>query len=421
MRAAVIRRALLHEILPASGMTRHSIVLLVAALCTLVSGCATAPEEPRAGNARRADKTAADRGAPEIPERDRVLYAYRTAATALRTGRYDVAKVQLDDAIARIGGIIANDADAARARSLFSGENSKTFIGEPYERVMAYYYRGILYWRAGEPDNARACFRSGQVIDSGTEQEKYDADYILLDYLDGFATAKLQADGSDALARAQAHAGNKFSLPSYNPSANVLVFAEYGYGPRKYAAGRYGEQLRFHAEDSPTRSARLILNNGRMIVPLPAYDDLGYQATTRGGRVMDHILGNKAFFKAGADVAGDVALAGAAIAHDQARRRERNGKDGDDADAAALGLGILGIISKVASAATRTEADTRQWNNLPQRLSFAALKLPPGDHAGRIEFLDRDGNVLAARTQQVAIAVGADDRDTIVFLSELTR
>ena len=158
-----------------------------------------------------------------------------------------------------------------------------------------------------------------------------------------------------------------------------------------------------------------------MIVPLPAYDDLGYQATTRGGRVMDHILGNKAFFKAGADVAGNVALAGAAIAHDQARRRERNGKDGDDADAAALGLGILGVISKVASAATRTEADTRQWNNLPQRLSFAALKLPPGDHAGRIEFLDREGNVLAARTQQVAIAVGADDRDTIVFLSELTR
>ena len=158
-----------------------------------------------------------------------------------------------------------------------------------------------------------------------------------------------------------------------------------------------------------------------MIVPLPSYDDLGYQATTRGGRVMDHILGNKAFFKASTDVAGDVALAGAAIAHDQARRRERKGKDGDDADAAALGLGILGVISKVASAATRTEADTRQWNNLPQRLSFAALKLPPGEHNGRIEFLDRDGHVLAVRTRPVAFSVGTADRDTVVFFSELTR
>jgi hypothetical protein len=30
------------------------------------------------------------------------------------------------------------------------------FIGEPYERAMAYYYRGLLYWRDGEIDNARA-------------------------------------------------------------------------------------------------------------------------------------------------------------------------------------------------------------------------------------------------------------------------
>lgn len=403
-------------------MTRLVSASFMAALCAFISGCASVSDEPPARARPGAHgQTAADRAAPVIPERDRVLYDYRAAATALRTGKYDVAKAQLDDAIARIGGIIANDADAARARSLFSSENTKAFIGEPYERVMAYYYRGLLYWRDGEPDNARACFRSGQVIDSGTAEEKYDADYVLLDYLDGLASTKLQADGSDALARAQAHAGNKLNLPAYNSAANVLVFAEYGYGPRKYAAGRYGEELRFHVEDSPTRSARLLLDEGRMIVPLPAYDDLNFQATTRGGRVMDHILGNKAFFKAGADVAGDVALAGAAIAHEQARNRERRGKDGDDADMAALGLGLFGVISKIASAATRTEADIRQWNNLPQRLSFAALKLPPGTHTGRIEFLDRDGNVLAARTRQVAFNVGADERDTVVILSELTR
>ena len=350
-----------------------------------------------------------------------MLYDYRLAASALRTGDFTEAKAKLDDAIARIGGIITNDAEAAKARTLFNAESTKPFIGEPYERVMAYYYRGILYWRDGEPDNARACFRSGQVIDSDPEQKNYDADYVLLDYLSGLASTKLQADGTDAFARAQAHAGEKIALPPYNPAANVLVFAEFGYGPRKYAAGQYGEQLRFHAEDSPSHSARLVLDGGRKVVPLPAYDDLGFQATTRGGRVMDHILGNKAYFKAGANVAGDIALAGSAIASDQARRRERRGKDGDDAEAAAIGLGILGIISKIASSATRTEADIRQWNNLPQRLSFAAIKLPPGEHSGRIEFIGRDGNVLTQRSQQVSISVGSDDRDTVVFLSELKR
>jgi hypothetical protein len=389
----------------------HVIALALAA-AGLLGGCLQTPVTAL---------SEADRREPTVPERDRVLHDYRLAASALRAGDYAEAKARLDDAIARIGGIITNDAEAKRARSLFGAERSKTFIGEPYERVMAYYYRGILYWRDGEPDNARACFRSGQVIDSDPEGANYVADYILLDYLDGLASMKLQADGRDAWARAQATADGKLTLPPYLPNANVLVFAEYGYGPRKVADGQYGERLRFHVEDSPSRSARLVLDQGKMIVPLPAYDDLGYQATTRGGRVMDHILGNKAYFKAGADVAGDVALAGAVIANDQARRRDRQGKDDDDAERAAVGLGILGVIGKIAAAATQTEADTRQWNNLPQRLSFAAVALPPGEHAGRIEFLDRDGHVLAQRTQRVSFTVGADGRDTVVFLSELKR
>ena len=125
--------------------------LLVSLLAAAVlPGCATAPDEPRA----------AARGEPAGPERDRVLHACRAAATALRTGDYAGAKARLDDALARVGGLIVDDAAAARARSLFAAEDTKVFLGEPYERVMAYYYRGILYWRDGEPDNARACFRS---------------------------------------------------------------------------------------------------------------------------------------------------------------------------------------------------------------------------------------------------------------------
>ncbi|MBL9202329.1 MAG: hypothetical protein JNL39_17600 [Opitutaceae bacterium] len=389
-----------------------------AALALLCAGCETLPEEtrPLARDSSPA-ATAADRRAA-VPERDRVLHDYRTAAKALRAGDYDEAKARLDDAIARIGGIIANDAEAERARGLFSPESTKVFIGEPYERVMAYYYRGLLYWRDGERDNARACFRTGQVIDTGPEQERYEADYVLLDYLDGLASAKLGADGGDALARARRHAAGRFALPDYNPAANVLLFAEYGYGPRKYAGGQYGEQLRFHVEDSPSRSARLVLDGGRRIVPLPAYDDLGFQATTRGGRVMDFILGNKAHFKAAADAAADLALVGSAIASDTARRRDRRGKDDNDAEVAAVGLGVLGVIGKIASAATHAEADTRQWNNLPQRLSFAALRLPPGTHLGRVEFLDREGRVLVSRSQPVKFTVAPADRDTVLFFSE---
>src|SRR5688572_20088786 len=204
---------------------------------------------------------------------DRVLWDYRIAAAALRTGNFTEARAKLDEAISRIGGIFANDADAKKARSLFSAERSKTFIGEPYERVMAYYYRGLLYWRDGEPDNARACFRSAQLIDSIAEAETFQSDFVLLDYLDGFASAKLQADGTEMFARAEKNA--KRELPPYDPSANVLVFVEWGRGPRKYAGGEHGEQLRFRVEDSAVRGATLTIAG--QTLRFSASDNLNFQ------------------------------------------------------------------------------------------------------------------------------------------------
>ena len=48
-------------------------------------------------------------------------------------------------------------------------------------------------------------FRTGQLLDSDAENKTYAGDWALLDYLDGYASTKLAADGSDAFARAQSH------------------------------------------------------------------------------------------------------------------------------------------------------------------------------------------------------------------------
>ena len=346
---------------------------------------------------------------------DRVLWEYRLAATALRLGNFAEARAKLDDAILSIGGIITDSTDAAKARGLFSPESSKVFIGEPYERVMAYYYRGLLYWRDGEPDNARACFRTAQFIDSDAGAG-YRSDYVLLDYLDGFATEKLGGDGADAYRRAVANAKGQ-ALPRYDAESNVLVFAEFGRGPTKYAGGEYGEQLRFSVWNSPAHSAALSVD-GRTIA-LPAYDDLNFQATTRGGRVMDYILGNKAVFKSTTSGVGDAAIVGSVIAANRAYRPDGSRSEGSQNTA--LALGAVALISKLASAATTPEADTRSWNNLPQRLSFAALRLPPGAHPATLEFFDATGARIPALTQMLTIVVDDGARDTVVFLSELKR
>ena len=398
---------------------RRSLSFLLCSTTLVFTGCATAPRvivpytgDPVVdGNAHLA----------VAAERDKALWQYRVGAAALRRGQFDEAKAKLDDALARSAGALApGGADAVKSRRVFGSENIKPFAGEPYERIMGNYYRGLLYWHDGEPDNARALFRTGQFIDSDTVDKTYSGDWVLLDYLDGLTSRKLGGDGSDALARARASAAaqNRATLPDYDPQANVLVFTEYGPGPRKYASGEYGELLKFIVDESPVATALLVVD-GR-VVELAPYDDVSWQATTRGGRVMDHILGNKAAFKQRTDTVGDVALVGGLGA--------ATFGTGKDSGNLALGLVAVGLLSKVASAATQTEADVRAWNNLPRYLSFAALRLPPGEHPARLTFHNAAGRELVNRTQTFVISVPAPDptstaaqpTDVVVVRSEVT-
>ena len=376
------------------------------AFCLLLAGCATVPQQHLAytGDPLVEGQTRIEKG----PAKDRVLWQYRTAANAMRKGDHALAKRLLDDAITTLGGIVGTDASARKARGLFQSESRKTFIGEPYERVMAYFYRGILYWMDGEPDNARACFRSGEFTDSDLESKEYSSDYVLLDYLDALASAKLAGDPTDALKRAQALA-KVDKLPDLDARANVLFFGEFGNGPTKYAAGQYREQLRFKPGQSQVHAARVTV--GGQSIPLRAYDDLNFQATTRGGRVMDHVLANKAVFKQSTDSVGDAAIiSGAILAGQQGRR--------SSADEAGLGLLAFGLLTKIASAAANPTADTRAWDNLPQYLSFGSVSLPPGDHPATVEFLGASGRPIAGLTKNITINVAATTKDTVVFISD---
>ncbi len=372
----------------------------------LLTGCATTPQAkrlPLTGDALTDGKMHIEQGPPN----DRVLWQYRTALVALRRGDYPEAKALLDDAILSIGGILANDKDARKARSMFATESRKKFIGEPYERVMAYYYRGILYWMDGEPDNARACFRSGQLIDSDTEVDKYSADYVLLDYLDGLASDKLFTDGSDAFKRAQTNANAKADAPpAYDRAANVLFFTDCGNAPQKYSSGQYREQLRFREGPQQARVVTIKLNNGQVIRTRP-WDDLFFQATTRGGRVMDHILANKAVFKQSTDTVGDAAVISGAVLASNRNTQE-----------AGLGVLAFGLLSKVVAASTTPAADTRTWDNLPQFLGFGALRVAPGTYTAQVEFQDGAGRLLSNLSRSLTFEVKAADRDTVVYISD---
>ena len=121
---------------------------------------------------------------------------------------------------------------------------------------------------------------------------------------------------------------------------------------------------------------------------------------------MDAILARKAAVKKTGDTLGDVATVPGIILTDS--------EDTRDLGLALLGVGLAG---KAVGGSVEPRADTRTWNNLPQYLSFASLKLPAGRHEAVIEFLDAAGNVLPNRQKNVTLTV-QPDRDTVVFVAD---
>ena len=151
----------------------------------------------------------------------------------------------------------------------------------------------------------------------------------------------------------------------------MLVLAELGYSPVKYLAGDHGEllEIKGNAKQGPGY-ARVRLNDGFKL--LGNRESILQQAMDRGRRQFADVLENKAEFKESAAEAADTSAAvamGATMASTTAMQM-------GDLDTAQVmgGVGILGsvfsIASSMASSATQTAADTRQWDNLPEKVAY---------------------------------------------------
>lgn len=339
----------------------------------------------------------------QAPRQDKNLWRLRVGLVALKQNQPNDAKALFEAAMPAAGQILQADASTRMAQSLFSPENVKGFHGEPYERAMGWFYRGLIYWMDGEPANARACFRTAQLMDALAEKHEHRADWVMLDYLDGFITAKLGKDGSAALRRAREHAG-AIALPDYNPAANTLLVLQTGFGPVKKSGGDVGEALVYDGGHSDVAQIRITVAG--QTVTAPIFDNLTVQASTRGSRAMDLVLARKATVKKVGDTIGDVGTVPGVVLVDY--------EDTRDAGLALLGVGLVG---KFIGNSVEPRADTRTWNNLPQHLSFVALNLPVGEHPATVDFIDATGAALPDRQKSVLFNVQAG-RDTVLLVAD---
>jgi hypothetical protein len=315
-----------------------------------------------------------------------VLHAMRGGLAAMRLGYDDRAKELFDQAIEEVESMQEGARQAERAKSKFVAEREKWFKGESYERAALYFYRGLLYLKDQDFGNAAACFKRSEIEDiTGDDAKDFSGDWgsdelglALASYKDGE-----DGDAEAALKRREGFHSLQGEVPVPTRKTNLLVVVEVGEAPMKYRAGQYKEQLKFNEQPSNIKMIRASFDDTK--VGSAAAENLYVQATTRGKRQLDYILGDKASFKEDTKNAG-VGLAAGAVAASQV-------------DHSGIASGVLALASLgtfLASGATKAEADIREWNNLPDCIYMLNLEVPEGVDTIDLAGLDKDGNEVGS-------------------------
>jgi membrane-associated protease RseP (regulator of RpoE activity) len=143
----------------------------------------------------------------------------------------------------------------------------------------------------------------------------------------------------------------------------VLVLFEAGRAPFKYGAGKFGEELKWqaHPGDTPTAQAACVAVGSQCVVDkFMVGADVGFQATTRGGRPIDAVLGGKASFKEGAQTVSTVASTIGAVGLQTALVTGNR----DSGGIGMVGM-FAGLVAQNMAQSTQAQADIREWEQLP--------------------------------------------------------
>lgn len=291
--------------------------------------------------------------------RNAVLNYQRLGMAAIDKGHWSDAERAFDGALMGIEAIYANNKQASAARDTFRKEANKDYKGEPYERAMAYYYRGLLYLRTGDYDNARASFRSAEYQDTISEQEEFQSDFAIMNYLTGWTYHCQGSTSSAQEAFAQATAAQP-GLKAPAAGEKVLYISELGMGPTKVRGGAQSQLLQFEPNSASADLDAKYAFAPNNEVPAQLASSISYQATTRGGRAIDGIMNGKANFK---QTTGAIGNAFTQVGFSQMAQGNNNG--------GALASMGMGMMFSLFSGAAKTQADIRAWDGLPEKIFVA--------------------------------------------------
>ncbi|MEQ1565018.1 MAG: hypothetical protein ABMA64_05225, partial [Myxococcota bacterium] len=116
----------------------------------------------------------AQRALAAQPGPDRTLETVRLASLALRVGETDEAERALRAAVVQMQDFRAE----GEVRAMVGAERTKEWKGDPFEKMMAFQYLGLLLFEQGDYGNTLAMTKSAVLADTGTSQFQYRADFV---------------------------------------------------------------------------------------------------------------------------------------------------------------------------------------------------------------------------------------------------
>lgn len=259
-------------------------------------------------------------------------------------------------------------------------EKIRIWKGEPFERAMANFYLGLVYYMRQDYGNARAAFENAlfKLRDYGEAKNQDDSyreaenNFALAHLMLGRTYQRLGREGDARKSFERAAELRSYLEPladfERHARSNVLLVVDYGLGPRK-GAEFDGSIVAFGptpVQVGPVPLPRVFVDG--YAIDMDGADrppvDLLALAQDRRWQSIDTIRTFKS-------VVGTGLIAGGLY---EGTRRGGN-------EAVALGLILGGLAAKATS-----QADTRQWEMLPRTVFLLPLQLPPGQHDVRVEF-----------------------------------
>ena len=290
--------------------------------------------------------------------------------------------------------------------SIVSREDFKEFKGEPFERSMCHYYRGIIHYRNAvikknprDYEAALAAFRRALDADKDTTS-KFDEDcydfsvayylaarcYDFLGEPDTAETYRRQCPHADLLGPAD---------------GNTLFVVEWGDGPLKQ---RNKNLLTWNAlAEIKGRSTGIeyatIFVDGRERATIPQPLSVTRQAEANTEKTANTIQKCKVAAKW---IVRVCAFVGAAVPVGIYTR----------SPGAAVAAGAGAALA--AGTVVRSEADVRIWNLLPGELAVGTLDISPGEHHIAVCYYDSSGWELS-QWRQVFYYCHIDRYDNLVY------